>query len=310
MIRQTPNEDTMRPLTTRRTPRLLPAWTILLGWTSISAGQDVPSPQPTPPGESAQETQAGKGKWLPVFEQHAADYVVTAGPSPEAKLLPAPLLRWSQPIRGGDDGALYLWIRQGRPVAAVTFFTFRWPRGERVIVHERHSFAAGPLEATWRGQPTWTPTAPGLTFKPLPEAQPPAETGPTRLRQMQAMIRDVAATTTDAKGSNWTMRALTKPLHRYEAPDDGLTDGALFALAQGTDPEAFFFLETRGQGKEAHWEYAIARFTDLAIRVDYRGQKVFTGPATLGRRSEIYFANTVMSKPSDSPEDFRPTPAP
>lgn len=284
----------MRMTTTRR-PALLLAWLALMG--SVAAGQDA--------AKTADEAKDGKGKWVPIFERHADDYVIKADSGEEAKRLPDPLLRWWQPIRGGDDGALYLWVRKGRPVAAVTFFTFKMPNGDRMLVHERHSFSKEPIEATWRGQSLWQPSDPGLTFKPMPDAPAPAETPSARLRQMQAMIRDVSATTTDDKGSNWTMRPLNKPLYRYEATDQDLRDGALFALAQGTDPEVFFLLEARGTGKDARWEYAVARFTDLKVKVESKGKEIFAGPHTLGARKEVYFCNAVIIKPSDSTDDFK-----
>jgi hypothetical protein len=168
----------------------------------------------------------------------------------------------------------------------VTFFTFKMPNGDRMLVHERHSFSKEPIEATWRGQSLWQPSDPGLTFKPMPDAPTPAETP-------------------DDKGSNWTMRPLNKPLYRYEITDPDLRDGALFALAQGTDPEVFFLLEARGSGKDARWEYAVARFTDLRVRVESKGKEIFAGPHTLGARKEIYFCNAVIIKPSDSTDDFK-----
>jgi hypothetical protein len=81
-------------------------------------------------------------------------------------------------------------------------------------------------------------------------------------------------------------------------------DGALFALVQGTDPEAFVVLEARGDGKAARWEYAIARFTDLAIRVRLKDQEVFSEEHSLGGETEIYHTLVVISKRSDSPADF------
>lgn len=289
----------MMTATFRRIAVLLPAWVALMA-ASVSA-QEAPAPRPA----GAEEVKDGKGKWVPLFQRHAGEYRITDRSGGEARRLPDPLLRWWQPIRGGDDGALYLWVEDGRPVAAVTFFTFRWPNGgDRVIVHERHSFAPGPLGATWRGRSAWQPSAPGLIFKPVPDAPAPAPTASGRLRQMQALVREVSATTTDDKGSTWTMRALNKPLYRYEASTPGVLDGALFALAQGTDPEVFFFLEARGEGKDARWEYAVARFTDLQLRVDYQGREVFSGPHTLGGRDQVYYVSTVLTKASESPEDF------
>jgi len=251
---------------------------------------------------AAPKAKDEKGKWVPLFQHYAGEYKIGVGPdaNEEARRLPEPLLRWWQPVRGGDDGALYLWAREGRPVAVLTFFTYKLPDGMRCITHERHSFAAGPVEATWRGDKVWRTSKPGLAFKPVPNAPVPADTAPGRLRQMQDLMRDFSANTIDSKGSTWPLRPLVKPLYRYEAK----ADGALFALVQGTDPEAFVVLEARGDGKDAHWEYAVARFTDLEIRVRLKNLEVFSGPNSLGGETEIYHTRTVISKPSDSPADF------
>jgi hypothetical protein len=216
-------------------------------------------------------------------------------------MLPEPVLRWWQPVRGVDDGALYLWVHEGRPVAAITFFTFKWPEGIRSIVHERHSFAFEPVEATWRDNSVWHTSQPGLTFKPVPGAPIPAGGAPSRLRQMQAVAREFSANTVDDKASKWPLRPLVTPLYRYE----GKNDGALFALVQGTDPEAFVLLETRGAGKDAHWEYAVARFTDLELHIRFQNHEVFAGLNTVGQANEIYHSLTVINQRSDAPEDFK-----
>ena len=83
-----------------------------------------------------------------------------------------------------------------------------------------------------------------------------------------------------------------------------MDDGALFALVQGTDPEAFVVLESRGQGKDAHWEYAVARFTDLEVRVRLKDREVFSGPHSLGGAKETYQTLVVLQKSSDLPADF------
>jgi hypothetical protein len=251
-----------------------------------------------PAAKAAQE----KGKWIPLFERHSGEYVVRVGPDAkeDARRLAEPVLRWWQPVRGGDDGALYLWVHDGRPVAAVTFFTFKLPEGTRWVTHEHHSLATEPLEATWKDRMVWRTSRPGLEFKPIPNAPVPAATPTARLRQLQALVRDFSANTIDDKGSKWPLRPLVKPLYRYE----GKVDGALFALVQGTDPEAFVLLEARGAGNDAHWEYAATRFTDLELHVRYKDLEVFSGPHSLGGPNEIYHSSSVIGKPSDSPEDF------
>ncbi len=251
--------------------------------------------------ESSPTAKDVKGKWFPLFQRHAREHAVRIGPDgkEDARMLPEPLLRWSQPVRGGDDGALYLWVREGRPVAVVSFFTYKWPDGRRVILHERHSLTTEPIEVTWRDRTVGRTSQPGVTFKPIPNAPAPADTAPARLRQMRAILREFSANTVDDKGSTWPLRPLIQPLYREEKQD-----GALFTLVQGTDPEAFLLLELHGEGKAAHWEYAIARFTDMEIHVRIENHEVFSGPRTLGRENEIYHSNDAIQRKSDSPEDF------
>jgi hypothetical protein len=260
---------------------------------------------PSPRGfgqEPAPARKEAKGKWLPLFQTHANEYTVRVGSRDgEARMLPDPVLRWWQPVRGGDDGALYLWVREGQPVAAVTFFTYKLPNGVRWINHERHSFVSEPVEATWRDRVVWTTSQPGLSFQPVPGAPAPADTAPVRLRQMQAIAREFAANTVDDKGSTWPLRPLARPVYRYESK----TDGAVFVMVQGTDPEAFLLLRVRGEGSDTRWEYAVTRFTDLEIHIRLEGREVYSGPHTIGAANEIYQTVGEISKTSDSPEDFR-----
>lgn len=261
-------------------------------------------PAPRASGQEAEPVRKEvKGKWFPLFQQHAGEYVVRLLEPEvvEARMLPEPVFRWQQPVRGGDDGALYLWVRDGRPVAAVTFFTFKMPDGVRMIVHERHSFVTDPVEATWKGRVVMRTSRPGVDFRPVPDATAPAAAAPARLRQMQAIARDFAAHTVDDKGKTWPLRPLIRPLYRNESPEDG----ALFAFVQGTDPEAFLLLRVAGTGPGAKWEYAVTRFTDLENHVRYKGREVFSGPHTIGGMGEIYHSDGVLTKKSDSPEDFR-----
>jgi hypothetical protein len=288
-----------RPLTARD------LWRVALSAATLAVISPASRGDEATPDADKKEAKEGKGKWVPLFQKHSDEYVVTVAPGSgtkwEAKRTAEPVLRWWQPVRGGDDGALYLWVREGRPVAALTFFTFKWPDGNRAIVHERHSLSREPLEASWRGQTVWRTSKPGVVFSPVSDAPPPAETPAARLRQMQAILRDVSASTRDDKGSNWPLRPLTKPLYRYEAG----SDGAVFALAQGTDPEAFVLLEVEGEGKAARWACAVARFTDLKVSVRHKGREIFEGPNTTGQPDGIYHSTTVLQKPSDAPEDFQ-----
>ena len=279
-------------------------WALLVGLT-LAPGPGPARGQEPPAVPAAKDARP---KWAPVFQKHAAGYIIRAGAGAgdqaEARMLPEPLLRWSQPVRGGDDGALYLWVREGRPVAVMSLFTYKERNGVRNVIHEDHSLAEGPLAAEWAGQPRWRTAEPGLTFRPVPDAPAPAETAAARLRQMQAIVREFSAATKDDKGSTWTLRPMTRALYRYEGKGPATPDGALFAFAQGTDPEAFLLVEARAEWKALRWEYAVARFTDLEIKIDLKGREVFSGPHTVGGPGGIYWTTIVMSRPGDAPEDF------
>jgi hypothetical protein len=278
---------------------------LVLGSLLVSHNSAAAPPQ-------AGDTPAAKstrGKWAPVFQQHASEYAITVvapnGVQTAATMVPEPLLRWWQPVRGGDDGALYLWVVNGRPIAVQTFFTFRWKDNRmRALIHEHHSLAQEPLEATWHGRSTWRTPERGITFHPLDGAPAPASSAAARLRQMQALVRDFSAKTVDDKASTWTLRPLAKPLYRYEEKGPKVVDGALFAFAQGTDPEAFLLLEARVDGRDMRWHYAVTRFTDLQITISHGGREVYSGPRTIGGPDEVYQTTVAIERASDSPKDF------
>ena len=287
----------MTTATSRRIARSCPPGSRC--WPRSAAGPGRP---PT-----TQEAKDGKGKWVPLFQRHANDYVITAGAGAEAKMLPDPLLRWWQPIRGGDDGALYLWVEEGRPVAAVTFFTFKWPDGgERVIVHERHSFAPGPLEATWRGEIALAADRPRADLqadarrprarrdRPGP-APPDAGPGPRRLghdHRREGLDLDDAA----PQQAPLSLRG-RRPGRRRRGP---LRPGP------GDRPRGLLLPGSPGHGE--------GRPLGVRRRPVHRPGRSASSTRA-GRSSpartrsaagtQIYFCNTVLSKPSDSPEDFR-----
>jgi hypothetical protein len=56
------------------------------------------------------------------------------------------------------------------------------------------------------------------------------------------------------------LRLLLQPLHRYSDAKARIRDGAVFALALGTNPEALLFIEARDNAAgAAEWHYGWAR---------------------------------------------------
>ena len=97
--------------------------------------------------------------WLEVSRRHAADYELAPKDTPDAKLkmLPKAVFRHSQPVRGDDIGAVYLWVDDsGVPAALGTVFAFSYGEpGERWVAHEFHSLTTPPLTGKWRGDSAW-----------------------------------------------------------------------------------------------------------------------------------------------------------
>src|SRR4051812_24345653 len=91
---------------------------------------------PSARGQEAKDTKpadSARSKWLPVLQKHATEYEIVViktradGGSDKVKatMRPDPLMRWSQPVRGGEDGVICLWTDEGRPVVAMSFFTLK-----------------------------------------------------------------------------------------------------------------------------------------------------------------------------------------
>lgn len=237
--------------------------------------------------------------WQPIFQKMAEDYRISPAKKPERpfKLHLPPVFRWAQPVRGGDDGALFVWLAGGRVMAVGTIFA--WPRddGLRVVQHEFHSFASEPIEAVWRGRNVWSPTR-GIERTPLRDAPAPHAETSRRLRQMKSIASGFSGNSVDPNGGRWELRLLSNPLYRYASPEntDEILDGALFTLTQGTDPEVLLLIEAARAADGYQWRYCCGRFSDYRLTVRYREQEVWSvgasGQSTPGEPYSWHVAET------------------
>ena len=228
-----------------------------------------------PPAATAQPTRA-----VDAFKAEAAAYVMRLAGRPTDKLVVEneAALRWDNPARTGEDGALFIWTLGGRPEVVGTIFTYRL--GDKINrKHEYHSLATGPLSAEFRGREVWAPSKAGVIFQTLGGALPPAGNARQRLTQMKALARDFSASMTEAEGQQYQLRLLSQPLIRYEPADKQIQDGALFSFSLGTDPEVLLLLESRLRKGAYEWQFALARFHYIELKVAYQGKTVWEVPA-------------------------------
>ena len=238
-------------------------------------------------GQSQPEADTAKlvKAWLAVCKDHAEAYVISPATKPEEKfkMLPEPIFRHTQPVRGDDIGAVWLWVRaDGRPAAVGTVFAFSYNAGGggyRWVSHEFHSLLDQPLLALWRGKKQWAPTKPGLEWKPIPGSPAPADSPARRGRQMTELSGQFQAHEIDSRGNRWELRLVAKPVYRYGLKKtDAVLDGALFVFCQGTDPEIFLLIEARPTAEGPRWFYACAAFSDYELHMRHRETEVWTVP--------------------------------
>jgi hypothetical protein len=115
----------------------------------------------------------------------------------------------------------------------------------------------------------WDATASGLALKELPGAPKPAAGAAGRLTQMRQLARRFAAKERIDK-ELIECRLIAQPIDRYSSEAEKIVDGAIFALANGTNPEIGILLETDGQG----WKYGTLRLSSAESTVTLDGKEV------------------------------------
>ncbi len=200
-----------------------------------------------------------------------------AAKSVKADFKAEPVFRWTnESTAGRQEGCLFLWTQKQRPVAAGGVFSHT-EDGSLKCMHECHTLVAKPLvTALADSSETWSMTG-GIVLKPIPGTPPVADTLPKRTLQLRALTRDFTAHSIDIFGERWQLRLIPKPMYRYEAPEEGLVDGALFALLSdvGTDPEIILMLEAHQTPSKTEWRYCPIRLSISDLYVQFKQEEVW-----------------------------------
>jgi hypothetical protein len=240
----------------------------------------TPTPQAPAGGETTRDVNVQR---LELMKESVNTYeLIRSGDRTRAlKLQRDPAFRLGRQGNGGIlEGAIFLWTDEfGRPEAAAQVFLHRYagrPDGE--WIHEFTSLSSQTFTANQNGVPQWRPSEPGVVLSPLPGAPKPAALQAQRLRQMRALAEEFKAEDNFGDGGWEVLRILPTPITRYGKPGGAPEDGALFAFVEGTDPEVFLFLEARPSNGSLQWQYALAPMTCWALKVERRGQGVWSLP--------------------------------
>lgn len=236
---------------------------MLLGFFTIAAsvGADDPKPESDPHFEYLL-------KRLQVMSVKVGDA--------EAELQTQPLFRWKNPVSGAD-GAVFVWSVQDRPIALAKAHV---NDTKQHYVETLVAITPKPFHVDRKQPPDWLP--PGSEVKPamIKDAEPPAEAAGVRLTQMRALARQYRFTSLwgEENRSEWELRLLSTPLHRYRSPENDVIDGAIFGYAQGTNPEAIVIIEAMSTATGKHWEATPQRLSGYAIKAWRGDEAVFDVP--------------------------------
>jgi hypothetical protein len=243
---------------------------LLVGVLMLGAGQVESGPKLNPKAQSEAR--------LKLMKETAARFEIhTEGPKPKRLELAAePVLRWDNPRSFVVDGATFIWLSEQRPEVIGAM----WFKNARAHF-ELHSLSPEPLSAVIDGDRHWSTSRPGIRWEGVPAAAPPPESRAKRLQQMKQLAQDfgVYAVKTAPEydeGSTWRFRMMAQPIHRYA--EEAAVDGAVFALVQGTDPEAFLLFESRTENGKARWHFAFAAGCGWELHGEHKGREVWFLP--------------------------------
>lgn len=192
------------------------------------------------------------------------------------KVTPDPLLRFTNPVSGLQDGGFFVWQADaGRPmVGAQVFLT-----GDDLWIHEFQSLAPIPLKVTRDGTTIWEPNRAGVEVKSMPDAPVPAKTAVQRLVQMRQMAKRFSVSDEfEGREKSDELRLLPNPLIRFGSDGNETLDGALFAHAHGTDPELMIVLEALKTDSGYRWHYSLAPMTGYALKASLDDKAVWEVP--------------------------------
>lgn len=230
------------------------------------------------------------------FRKEVEAYEIAISDSNKKLVLrPDPVINWKNP-EVLNQGSLFVWMNDKRPAAIVSIFCYQ-SRDEVRRRHEVISFSPQSLVARMEGQVVWKPGPADLKGFVVAEEMEVATTAPRRLTQMRTIARDIAGKHITIKQITKELRLMPQPLIRYEATEEGLIDGSIFALSTGTDPEILVMIEARNTNSEIKWHLIPFRSHYDLLEMSYKNTLIWTAP---------YVPELMSSIPMQIPFAMRP----
>jgi hypothetical protein len=232
----------------------------------------------------------------PFYGQEAAEYQFFLDPQHQKRLelQKQPVLTWTN--AENYMGAVFVWTYAGKPELIGCIGSHQFQPDKANVFHEFHSLSLQPLHTVKQGggKLAWAPSRPGVEWTLLEDAQRPSDSQPLRLTQMRNIAREFSGAMRDNQDVT-ELRMLTQPIVRYKSPEQGVEDGAIFALVwKGTDPEILLILENRKDKSENRWHFALARFNYREMWVKRNDREIWR--VGTERPRQIYITDIVGNR--------------
>jgi hypothetical protein len=202
------------------------------------------------------------------MRRRAQEMKLEAGPSKEVrqvKLREEPLLRFDDPTREFADGTVWAWVESGRPLALVTV-----ERYEKHWGYELIALTTEPLSLKTPLGQTWQPSEALFEQKVLPDAKVGGTTN-ARRQQGRQLARDFEmAEYLGPEQSRTVLRLIPRPIYEYSDEKSGLLHGAMFAFANGTNPEALLLVEAIKKDDTQQWRFGCAPLSTARVEAKVR----------------------------------------
>jgi hypothetical protein len=217
----------------------------------------------------------------PYYARQAAAYDFFRDDDRQQRLVlqQQPVLNWTNP--DNFMGSVFRWTYGGRPELIGCIGSRQTAAGECFVFHELHSLSQGVLQPVnfgdefGDGKRVWEPARGGSELLDVEGAPDPADSERQRLTQMRNLAREFTGWMKQ-DGDITELRLLPQPIFLYQAVEQEVIDGALFALVwKGTDPDILLTLESREVRGKQQWKYGLARFNWREMWVQRNGKEIW-----------------------------------
>jgi hypothetical protein len=199
-----------------------------------------------------------------------------SGEREEVPIVADPVLRYTDAPRSDRDGGVWVIGDEGKPLGMMVVYTKTGFDKGHWIQAVTSLCPNNSLKGVSHDRANWNPLQAGVSMQAFPQAPEPSTEPAARLRQMKALARRFTGHEFWPADSRHELRLLVQPLYRYQEPDVGILEGAIFALAHDTNPEVFVIIEAVQRDGATEWQYGVGRFGFAELHVALDGEEVWT----------------------------------